>query len=61
MPSAHRRWAEGVETEDQLARLRMLGCPVAQGFYFSQPLRVEEFEDLPTSHFARTTDLQGQY
>ena len=29
--------AEGVETEDQLAGLRMLGCPVAQGFYFSQP------------------------
>jgi EAL domain-containing protein (putative c-di-GMP-specific phosphodiesterase class I)/GGDEF domain-containing protein len=25
--------AEGVETEDQLAGLRMLGCPVAQGFF----------------------------
>ena len=52
--------AEGVETEDQLAGLRMLGCPVAQGFYFSQPLRAEEFDELLTRHFARTTDLQGQ-
>lgn len=53
--------AEGVETEDQLAGLRMLGCPVAQGFYFSPPLRAPEFDDLLTRHFARTTDLQGQY
>jgi len=51
--------AEGVETADQLAGLRMLGCPVAQGFYFSQPLRAVEFDDLLTRHFARTTDLQG--
>ena len=27
--------AEGVETEDQVAELKMLGCPVGQGFYFS--------------------------
>ena len=49
-----------METEDQLAGLRMLGCPVAQGFYFSQLLRAEEFDELLTRHFARTTDLQGQ-
>ncbi|CAA9463417.1 MAG: diguanylate cyclase/phosphodiesterase (GGDEF & EAL domains) with PAS/PAC sensor(s) [uncultured Rubrobacteraceae bacterium] len=30
--------AEGVETEGQLARLRDMGCEVAQGFYFSKPL-----------------------
>ena len=53
--------AEGVETEDQLAGLRLLGCPVAQGFYFSHPLQAQEFDDLLTRHFARTTDLQGQY
>jgi len=53
--------AEGVETEDQLARLTLLGCPVAQGFYFSQPLRAGDFEDLLTRHFARTSDLQGQH
>jgi EAL domain-containing protein (putative c-di-GMP-specific phosphodiesterase class I) len=30
--------AEGVETQDQLARLRQIGCGHAQGFFFSKPL-----------------------
>jgi diguanylate cyclase (GGDEF)-like protein/PAS domain S-box-containing protein len=30
--------AEGVETADQLERLRALGCPHGQGFLFSRPL-----------------------
>ena len=47
--------AEGVETEGQLAGLRTLGCPIAQGFYFSQPLRAEEFDGLLTRHFACTS------
>ena len=46
--------AEGVETEGQFAGLRTLGCPIAQGFYFSQPLRAEEFDGLLTRHFACT-------
>ena len=29
--------AEGVETEQQLARLGVLGCQLAQGFYFAAP------------------------
>ena len=29
--------AEGVETEEQLAALRALGCPQAQGFLFARP------------------------
>jgi diguanylate cyclase (GGDEF)-like protein/PAS domain S-box-containing protein len=44
--------AEGVETTDQVTGLRNLGCRVAQGFYFSQPLRAEEFDNLLSSHFA---------
>jgi len=30
--------AEGVETEEQLAILRKLGCPYYQGYYFSKPV-----------------------
>jgi EAL domain-containing protein (putative c-di-GMP-specific phosphodiesterase class I) len=37
--------AEGVETEAQLQMLRKLGCAIAQGYYFSRPLNVAEFEN----------------
>ncbi len=47
---------EGVETKDQFAGLKMLGCQVGQGFYFSQPLRAEEFGDLLARHFGRTSE-----
>lgn len=30
--------AEGVETQDQLAALRRLGCEEVQGFYLAHPL-----------------------
>jgi EAL domain-containing protein (putative c-di-GMP-specific phosphodiesterase class I) len=46
--------AEGVETKSQVAGLRMLGCQVAQGFYFSRPLHADEFDQLLTRHFAQT-------
>jgi diguanylate cyclase (GGDEF)-like protein/PAS domain S-box-containing protein len=48
--------AEGVETKDQAAELTMLGCPVAQGFYFSPPLRAEEFGELLTASSLRPRD-----
>jgi EAL domain-containing protein (putative c-di-GMP-specific phosphodiesterase class I) len=51
--------AEGVETMDQVAGLKMLGCQVAQGFYFSRPLCAEAFDELLTRHFARAAGPAG--
>ena len=45
--------AEGVETKNQVAGLKRLGCVIGQGFYFSQPLRAAEFDQLLARHFAR--------
>jgi diguanylate cyclase (GGDEF)-like protein/PAS domain S-box-containing protein len=36
--------AEGVETAEQLARLRELGCGAVQGFYIGAPMTVTELE-----------------
>lgn len=36
--------AEGVETAEQVQYLRELQCDYLQGFYFSKPIAVEEFE-----------------
>jgi diguanylate cyclase (GGDEF)-like protein/PAS domain S-box-containing protein len=38
--------AEGVETEGQLAKLKELGCDLAQGYYFAKPLLSEAVETL---------------
>jgi len=38
--------AEGVETEEQQEFLARLGCHSFQGYLFSRPLPVEEFEEL---------------
>jgi diguanylate cyclase (GGDEF)-like protein len=36
--------AEGVETEEQLRQLRLLGCHEMQGYLFGKPMPVESFE-----------------
>lgn len=36
--------AEGVEEEDQVQRLKRIGCDFVQGFYYSKPLPAAEFE-----------------
>jgi EAL domain-containing protein (putative c-di-GMP-specific phosphodiesterase class I) len=38
--------AEGIETEDQLAKLRSLGCDRGQGFVFSRPVTAADFADI---------------
>jgi diguanylate cyclase (GGDEF)-like protein len=36
--------AEGMETAEQLFTLKAMGCDIVQGYYFSKPLPVSEFE-----------------
>ena len=36
--------AEGVETESQLSFLKINGCDAIQGYYYSKPLPVNEYE-----------------
>ena len=50
--------AEGVETLAQVAELRRLGCPLAQGFLFGRPMAPEELELWARSHSG--ADEMGQ-
>jgi EAL domain-containing protein (putative c-di-GMP-specific phosphodiesterase class I) len=38
--------AEGIETKPQLKQLKRLGCDEGQGYLFSRPLPVQDFETL---------------
>lgn len=37
--------AEGIETEQQLVRVRSLGCDYIQGYFYSRPIPEAEFEE----------------
>ena len=57
--------AEGVETADQVARLRTLGCDEAQGFHFARPSTADAIDALllaesaPRSEWQHTFTLRG--
>lgn len=38
--------AEGVETQEQLDLLISMGCHAYQGFFFSRPVPIEDFEEM---------------
>ena len=42
--------AEGVETSDQVEFLKNLHCDDIQGYFFSKPLPINEFEDFAKKH-----------
>ncbi|NCP40744.1 MAG: EAL domain-containing protein, partial [Rhodoferax sp.] len=44
--------AEGVETAEQLAFLRLHGCNEVQGYYFSKPLTAQAFDQYLTQQTA---------
>ena len=37
--------AEGAEHKEQVDRLRELGCDVIQGYYYSKPITIEDFDE----------------
>ena len=37
--------AEGAENKNQVDRLRELGCEIIQGYYYSKPIPISEYEE----------------
>lgn len=38
--------AEGVETQEQVDRLRKIECDLVQGYFFARPMPAAELEEL---------------
>ncbi len=49
--------AEGIETMDQLLKLRSLGCDIGQGFFMARPASAEDIRRLVEATFARGIPL----
>ena len=47
--------AEGVETREQLERLRDIGCDYVQGYFFAKPMPDKEFEKLLQTQCPKNT------
>lgn len=45
--------AEGVETKEHLALLQEIGCDYAQGYYFSKPIPLEEYDHMVQSVYVK--------
>ena len=45
--------AEGIETYEQMVRIRDLGCEYAQGYYFARPMSGQDFEALLNEEFGK--------
>lgn len=60
---------EGVETQKQVNYLTEIGCDIAQGYFFSKPVSLREFDQLnrkiirqgfrPTEYYPTFTDLEN--
>ena len=52
--------AEGVETREQLDRLRDIACDYVQGYYFARPMPAEEYEELLKRQSHRSRVMTGK-
>ena len=42
--------SEGVETQDQIDFLKEIDCNMVQGYYFSKPMKLKDFDELWENH-----------